>query len=402
MPYSNWAGQPLAIIDDASKKQYINSFCITQQGSWLISVTTGEVAGSREHYTYTRRSIDRGRTWEPRARVFDGKPIGAAMDCEMGQLVAVPTPLGPDMVKRIYQFHIVKDTTQATRFGRLSYTYSEDDGCTWRGPEGPNSVYWVDAPAYALAPAKNGWHLMAPGLIMSNGEWILPIAVSTDPKKLADIRAETVFLVCRNILTAEDPASLAFEFFPPPPHGVEVPLLAAPGESLGHEPQVVELANRRLMCVMRTGNGYIAYTVSDDYGRTWRPTAPLRYAPEGPIIPNPNCPCPFTRLTDGKYALLYCNNDGTGNGGSGPFDASRNRNPVYISIGREIKTTDDQPLMFTAPRLLTHIEDFRPDVRGRDLSYGFFLEDQGEYYHFYNAVWQAIQVNMVDPGLTRF
>jgi hypothetical protein len=31
-----------------------------------------------------------------------------------------------------------------------------------------------------------------------------------------------------------------------------------------------------------------------------------------------------------------------------------------------------------------------------------FLEDRGEYYHFYDAVWQAIQVNTIDPGLTRF
>lgn len=27
------------------------------------------------------------------------------------------------------------------------------------------------------------------------------------------------------------------------------------------------------------------------------------------------------------------------------------------------------------------------------------MEDRGEYYHFYNAVWRNVQVNRVDPAL---
>jgi hypothetical protein len=90
------------------------------------------------------------------------------------------------------------------------------------------------------------------------------------------------------------------------------------------------------------------------------------------VIPNPNCPCPFTRLIDGRYALLYCNNDGTANGGEWPFDGRKSRNPIYISIGREIKNpSEEQPMLFTAPRLLTQIDGCRPDAPNRDLSYGF-------------------------------
>jgi hypothetical protein len=237
-----------------------------QQGSWLISVTTGKVFGTWEHFTYTRRIADRGRTWEPRVKVCDGKALGVHMDCEMGQRLAVLAPLGNKQLTRNYQFHIIKDASRATRFGSLAYTYSEDDGRTWLGPAGPNSVYLIDASAYALAPAKDGWHLMAPGLIMSNGEWLLPIAVSTDPRRLADIRAELVCMTSPNNLYETDPAALVFEFWPAPPHGLRVPLEAAPGESLGHEPQVVELATpEHLMCVARTGNGYIAYSTSTDY-----------------------------------------------------------------------------------------------------------------------------------------
>jgi hypothetical protein len=176
---------------------------------------------------------------------------------------------------------------------------------------------------------------------------------------------------------------------------VKAELLSKPGASLAQEPQVVELNDHRLLCVFRTGNGWIGSTTSRDYGRTWTPTRPLRFSPEGSIVPHPNAPCPLTRLSDGRYVLLFCNNSG---GAGGPFDYLRNRQPIYLAVGIET-TLEEQPLLFTEPRLLCTLEGFRPEVGWRDLSYGFFLEEGGEYFHFYNAVWQSIQVNQVDPAL---
>jgi hypothetical protein len=268
---------------------------------------------------------------------------------------------------------------------------------------------------------------MAPWRLLSTGEALLPMNVSTDPPALADIRSELVFLTSDNIRAEPDLGKLRFAFCPPPPQGVRAELTrndekwgqstTATGDSphfpsLAQEPQVVELSDGRLMCVMRTGNGCIHFTTSADHGRTWAPSQPLRFAPGGPVIPHPNAPCPFTRLSDGRYALLFCNNDGTGNGGQDPFDHLRNRNPVCVSVGREVddaqrrdpslalRVTDrEQPLAFTPPRLLCSIEGFRPDVQWRDLTYGYLLENDGEYFHFYNAVWQAIQLNRADPRL---
>jgi len=389
--YHHSALHPLAVVDDDSPKQYLNSVCVTASGAWVVSVTADDGEG---HYVYTRRSTDCGQDWEARVLAYDGRDLGTHYQCEMGQLLAIPSG-------RVYQFHIVRDTHTTNRFGRLVHTYSDDDGRSWRGWEGPGSgVIPLRPPPYDLAPGNDGWHLMAPPRRLSNGEWALPLNVSTDPPALADIRSEAVFAFTGEIEALADPTEVEFEYVPPPPHGLTVPLRGHPGESLAQEPQIVELGDHRLMCAMRTGNGCIAYSVSDDWGRTWRPSAPL-VDRVGEPLRHPNAPCPFTRLSTGCYALLYCDNDGHAFGGRDVFDYQKVRQPIYVTIGREMGALTRQPVQFGPPRLLCDLEGFRPEVPWRDLTYGQLLEVNGRCYHFYNAVWQSIQVNRVDPALLR-
>jgi hypothetical protein len=402
--YSTHAKGPMAVIDDESYKQYINSFCISTKGTWIISVTCGTVPSNpADHLVYTRRSEDRGLSWEPRVYSYIAQEVEGSGICpEMGQLIPVSIPQSDGTrIDRVYQFHIIRDTSGGARFGRIVFTYSDNDGRTWLGAGGENTVYEVDTPLYELVPHHWGWHLMAPPLTMSNGEIILPVNVSTDPKLLDDICSEVVFMVSSSLDKETDPANVCFDFYPRPPHGVQAERLDRPQQSLAQEAQVVELSDGRLMTVMRTGNGNIHYAVSGDYGRSWSPSQPLRYAKGGDILLHPNCPCPFIGLSGGRYSLLFCNNDGSYNGGTSPFDHTKNRQPIYITIGRETGNVDGQPLTFGRPELLCSIDGFRPDASWRDLTYGHFMEDQGEYYHFYNALWQAVQVNRVDPELTR-
>lgn len=389
--YSTSANTPFAVIDDEDGKQYINSVAVTRLGAFLISVTCG---GTGVHFVYTRRSEDRGCTWGERVIAYDARALGPEFDCEMGQLA--PTPGG-----RIYQFHIIRDRRRSNRFGRLAYTISEDDGQSWRGPDGPGSTYSVETLSYALAPDGYGWHLMAPPRVLQNGEWVLPLNVATDPPALADIRSEIVVMRSPNLLTERYPAALAFTFTPSPPHGVPVPLDAVLGASLGQEPQLAELADGRWFVVARTGNGTIAYTLSANRGATWTAAETLRDTPGGAAFRHPNAPCPLTPLGDGRYALLFCDNDGSGGGGRDPFDHTRNRNPIYVSVGREIPgwAAGEQPLDFGPPRLLCEIETFRPGTGWRDLTYGQLVVDGGDYFHFYNALWQSVQVNRVNPAL---
>ena len=158
------AGNPMAIIDQVEKKQYINSFCVTRKGTWIVSVTSGEIGEAK---VYVRRSEDQGRTWsEDRILVYSPRideRLGNRedYDCEMGQLFPVPDPIGETGTHRIYQFSIVRNIRKGTRFGKLVYTYSEDDGETWLGPHGANSCYDLKSPVYDTVGHAWGWHLMA-------------------------------------------------------------------------------------------------------------------------------------------------------------------------------------------------------------------------------------------------
>jgi len=404
MQYHNTAGNPMAVIDTEESKQYINSFCVTTKGTWIISVTSGEIGKGK---VYVKRSEDKGLTWsKERILIYDPNEDltienNEDFDCEMGQLFTVPNPLGPDGINRIYQFSIVRDTTKGVRFGRLVYTCSEDDGLTWFGPEGSGTLFELESPVYDVVGHNWGWHLMAPPRLLSDGRMFLPMNASTDPRPLADIRCEVVFMRSRNILTEIDPAKVEFDFTPQPPHGITVLLEGHPGESHGMEAQIAEMSDHRLFTVMRTGNGCVYFSTSDDFGDTWAESKPLRRDDGGDLVLNPNCACPLTRFADGRYALLHCNNDGHINGASGPFDASKVRAPIYVSVGVENESGREQPIRWTEPRLMTTLDGYQTRVRhnSNDLTYGLLHEENGQYYHFYNARWESIQVGRIDPDL---
>jgi hypothetical protein len=191
--YSTSALNPMAVIRDTPHSKYINCVCVTPSGAWIISYTSYEVPGGA---TFTQRSTDRGRTWGEPALAYDGKDHGEHCSCEMGQLLPVPAICHPEGAQRprdlalgvpndqtlhfvqgdnasgaagrVYQFHVLRDTTVGTRFGRLVYTISEDGGPSWRGPNGANSTYAIAttglravageqrrAPHGALAPAEH-------------------------------------------------------------------------------------------------------------------------------------------------------------------------------------------------------------------------------------------------------
>lgn len=401
MEYHSTAGKPLAVIDNIENKQYINSFCVSWKGTWIISVTSGVRGKAR---VYVRRSEDQGQTWSDRIYAYDAayEYDANTFDCEMGQLFAVPKPLGPDGTMRIYQFHIVRNINQGVRFGKLIYTYSDDDGKTWLGPNAPQSAFDLESPVYDLIGHNWGWHLMAPPRLMSNGMVYLPMNASTDPTLLDDIRCEVVFARSFNILTETDPAKISFDFKPSPPKGLFVPLDGKPGESSGMEAQIVELSNNRLFSTIRTGNGCIYFTTSDDFGETWNEAKPLRRDDDGDLLFNPHCPCPLTKLTDGKYAVLHCNNDGNFNGANSVFACSQVRFPIYISVGVENDPGKEQPIKWSEPRLMTSLDGFPPspdDSISNDLTYGLLHQENGNYYHFYNARWRSIQVNRINPFL---
>ena len=134
---------------------------------------------------------------------------------------------------------------------------------------------------------------------------------------------------------------------------IEVPATYEPSASEGlkfcFEPALTLLPDGRLLTVLRTGNGNIWYTVSEDDGLTWRETEVLRYRDGGDPVLNPDAPAPIYGLEDGRYLLFLQNHDGYGYGGNGPFDLN-SRRPQFLAVG-EYRPDAHQPVWFSEPLL---------------------------------------------------
>ena len=150
------------------------------------------------------------------------------------------------------------------------------------------------------------------------------------------------------------------------------------------EPTVCTLSNGRLVCVMRTYTGEIWFSTSDDDGRTWSEADVLRQEPGGAPLLNPVAPCPMYPLSDGRFLLIFYNNDGTANGGNGPADGKKNRTPAWYTVGVE---NDDahQPIRFGEPRVLLSNDCVvaGPSCRTEIASYPSFFEYDGTRYFWY-------------------
>lgn len=108
------------------------------------------------------------------------------------------------------------------------------------------------------------------------------------------------------------------------------------------------LPDGRLFLVMRTLTGRVWYTVSDDDGRSWRPTEPLRYEDDGLEVLHPKSPCPIYALRDGRFLLFFHNHDGFSYGASGPWDMNARR-PLFVTLG-EFRPRAHQPIWFSQPK----------------------------------------------------
>lgn len=377
-------------------KMYIGSVAVSECGTWLVSFSCAQRSADgilTPERVFVKRSVDGGRTWLPRQMVYDGKDQNARQ-AEMGQFVVVPG------TGRIYLFSI---RHTGVRFGQMVFTYSDDDGQTWLGPKGPNTAYDVKVPPYLFAPRGDSNHLMAKGIWLSNGKYLLPFSIASDPPELGEIESENVFMMCDNFLTEDNPERLRFHFFPEGNYGLRVPHPNKPQSSLAQEPHVVELTNGFLMCVMRTGQGCIYYALSSDFGQTWSQPKPLCYAEGGKAIPHPNAPCPFYRLRNGMYVLFFHNNDGKIHGARGAFDFRKNRRPLYLSVGRYVSNVPNggQPMIFSSPRFLLDSDGIPASIlETTEIScYGGIIENADGVYFIHSNKWEKLQMFRIPSAM---
>jgi lysophospholipase L1-like esterase len=123
------------------------------------------------------------------------------------------------------------------------------------------------------------------------------------------------------------------------------------------------LPDGKLFTVMRNMTGFIYYSVSSDNGKTWKTPQMLKYSDNGQGIPHPMSPCPLYKLSNGKFLLIYHNNNGKRLGYNqadkvwdGVNVGGVVRNPTYYTLG-EFKPDAEQPIWFGDPVEILNTQD---------------------------------------------
>jgi hypothetical protein len=348
-----------------------------------------------DQHVVAARSTDRGESWSDPVEVDGPAPDdGPGTGLASYPFTVVAPGVAPDGGHRIYCFYnknVGVDDAREDTTGVLRCRYSEDDGRTW-------SDGTVDLPIDSCAishpdpDVPESWIVYQPPTVTDDGavlagftHWASDAVDVPDSGSLFDKHSEIRFLRFENLLEATDPGAIEVTTWPDRSHGLQVPHPERPGVSVAQEPSVRPLSDGRLICVLRTLQGRAYFALSEDGGRTWDTPRPLHYDPGRPSpVENPISPCPLYGLGDGRFLLVFYNNDGTGHGASGPTDIGRNRTPAWYAIGEE---TDHptHPLRFDGPWILADNDrvPFGPNDRTEVATYPSFFEHDGRSYFWY-------------------
>ncbi len=402
----------------------------TGRGTWIVSwtQTSEEIEpGQRpEQRAVCSRSTDEGRTWSPEILIEDSDDSDVALppQPDYGQAVTAasaahtheggsptvepPTcrarvPAWPMVfyapyLDRVYAFYWYNTNGNIYRdAGHIYFKYSDDDGLTWsERHQIPIRRTDIDEPGLDM----HGWNF-GPPLILPNGKVMMTfnkIQATTVPKLFENWRSEVFFLVMENILTETDPAKLEFKTYPDGDFGIVVPNRAT-GKPFAQEATVVPLSSGRILTVMRTDSGFLYHAISDDYGKTWSKPDVLRASPGGPPMCQPICSASLQKLRDGRYVLLFHNNDGKANGGAGPNSSLKNRTPLWLAVAREATDVrENGGLIFGTPQVVVEngVQP-RGHVRRTDISYQRFFQWKDRYFIVYNHRKLDINIHEVDP-----
>ena len=167
------------------------------------------------------------------------------------------------------------------------------------------------------------------------------------------------FMRFENLDEGPEIADLRITWLPLDSGGVRLPRYVTPQGC--EEPSTVLLPDNRLFITMRTKTGFIWYSISSDDGDHLRDPEVLRYRDDGEPVKHPLAPCPIYPLNDGRYLLLFHNNDyfarhelygeemppkhpDVHTGGVFSY-----RRPAFIAVG-EHRPHARQPIWFSKPR----------------------------------------------------
>jgi len=324
-------------------------------GKELLAMwTQSSCEGRGDNHIALARSSD-GENWSKPEWIAGLGSVAGGLQASWG------VPLVSDQ-GRIYCFYtkempIIDNNRQSS--GAMGCYYSDDEGNTWIHGSNitiPRNKYDNPDPSYP----KN-WIAWQKPIRDSKGRWLLGYSQETskavrnfDPVGWWETELRCQFIRFGNIDEAPDPENIEIVGIPFDEDGLTAPHPYL-DVSFASEPSIVLLPDKRIFCTMRTINGHIWYSVSDDDGETWRETEVLRRKDDGEKINQPLAPCPIYALNDGRYLLVFHNN----NGQIGSYNQTERkwktnylnflRNPAFIAVG-EFRPNAHQPIWFSHPK----------------------------------------------------
>jgi hypothetical protein len=383
---------------------------VTNDGTWLCVMTTGTGhEGAPGQHPITLRSHDQGETWIEKVSL---EPTDGP---EASYAVLLKVPSG-----RVYAFYNyntdrvpevkteegvgVPSYKRVDSLGDYVFKYSDDGGLSWSGKRYtiPVREFACDRENVYGGKIRFFWNVGRP-CIRANGEVIIPLHKVGAMGIGFFAQSEGAFIASSNILTEPDPEKIRFETRPDGDHGLKTP---SGGGRIAEEQSLVELSDGSLYCVYRSVDGWPVCAYSRDGGRNWESPQYKTYTPGGRRMKNPRAANFVWKCSNGRFLYWFHNHGGEfirqlGGHSSMPNGLSVNhfrtpyddRNPVWISAGREIEGPNGKLIEWSQPEILLYDDD--PYIR---ISYPDLIEKDGQLW-ITETQKSTARVHAVDPTL---
>ena len=343
-------------------------------GNGLLAMwTQSSCEGNGDNHLVLARSED-GEMWSEPEMIVGTSAGGSEKQASWGFPVVADTG-------RIYCFY-TKEVDKFDNYRQVSGTmgcvFSDDEGGSWTEADDipmPRSKHDNPDASYPKnwivwqKPIRDQQNKYIAGYTL----WTSHSTLKQRPEGWWHCDSRSYFMRFDNIHEGPHPSEIRITWLPDADAGIEVPLPTKPGWSAAEEPGLALLPDGRLFVTMRTWEGHIWYSVSDDDGATWRQAEMLRYRDGGEGVEHPFSCCPFYGMNNGRFLLLFHNNPGRRLGHDQlDSDWSSNhlnfiRNPTFMTVGA-FHPDAHQPIWFSKPRKLFDTNDIPAGPRGQPRS----------------------------------
>lgn len=363
---------------------------ILSDGTWMVCWTQATYEAAKDESVVAAISHDGGKTWE---EPFFIEEASNGRTASWGMLFAVPH------TQRVYCFYWWNENAFWLRdAGTIYFKYTDDKGKTWsrrhRISLPRHEKYGLDVPG----EDQHGWNTGFP-MLTPDGAMLLGFTKISPPSMTCEVPGhrygdpdlwdtEVFFLRCANILSEDDPSKLDFCVTPEGDSGLWAPHNDDEERRFCQEPYVALLPSGRVIATMRTRTGHPYYSISDDYGITWKPAQPLRIRPGGEKLKHPCGPCPITSTKDGRILFFYRNDNTPAPGWDGSPCYWTNRDPFHVSVGHELPKlaagcnaeNDNAGIYFDAPKVI--LSGVRSDPTEHPNISEYYPRRHAQYPHY--------------------